>query len=65
MGRDLQYVFSPWQCRGFIRGDEGDLPQLITFQKNCRHGALLATVSHMYHVGCGVICDGLSGYRHG
>lgn len=37
---------SPWQFRGFIRGDDGDLPQLITFQQNCKIGALLATVSH-------------------
>ena len=31
--------------RGFIRGEGDDVPQLVTFQQNCRHGALLATVS--------------------
>lgn len=56
---------SPWQRRGFVRGDEGDLPQLITFQKNCSSGALLATVSHMHHVVGGAMRDGLSGCRRG
>jgi aladin len=28
---------------GFIRGEGDDVPQLVTFQKNCCHGALVAT----------------------
>lgn len=48
--------------RGFIRGDDRDLPQLITFQQNCRDGALLATVSQSVLCVCEVI---VSGCRHG
>ena len=35
----------PVHCRGFIRGEEDDLPELVAFQQNCGHGAFLATVS--------------------
>ena len=36
---------SLYDCRGYVRGEEGDIPQMVTFQRNCCHGALLATVS--------------------
>ncbi|CAI8035996.1 Aladin [Geodia barretti] len=28
---------------GYVRGEGGDIPQMVTFQRNCCHGALLAT----------------------
>ena len=40
-----------------MRGEADDVPQLIKFQQNCRHGVLLATVGWLCVCVCVCTCD--------
>ena len=42
---DVLYIFCCcYSCRGFLRGQDQELPEIVAFQENYREGALLAVV---------------------
>ena len=43
---DVLYIFCCccYSCRGFLRGQDEELPEIVAFQENYREGALLAVV---------------------
>ena len=43
-------------CSGFVRGNTGDVPSLISFQPSFEHGALLTIVSvfNLFNFGCDI-----------